>query len=178
MTLADALLPQALLPASPAAWAAALLLAAAVLAARQWAFSGLFALAATLPGARPASDAEHRGRVRRADAERLAFAAPLLFGAVGALTASFADLPFLLLLAAAPALLCILGTARFCLQAFGPPGLLPAGAAVAVGAGAFVAGALLGTIALPLVILREGVWTPHLLLQAPVLGARRLAGAV
>ena len=177
MTLADALSSQALLPAAPAAWAAALLLAAAVLAARQWAFSGFLALAATLPGARPATDAEHRLRIRRTDAERLALAAPLLMGAVGALAASLAGLPLLVLLAAAPATLCVLGTARFCLQAFGAPGLLPAGAAVAVGAGAFAAGTLLGILALPLVILREGVWTPHLLLQAPLLGARRLAGA-
>jgi len=178
MTLADALAAKALLPAGPVAWAAAFLLTAAVLAARQWAFSGFFALAATLPGARPARDAEHRRRIRRADAERLALAAPLLMGAVGALAASLADAPLLVLLVAAPAMLSILGTARFCLQTFGTPGLLPAVVAVAVGAGAFAAGALLGILALPFVILREGVWTPHLLFQAPLLGARRLAGAV
>jgi len=177
MTLADALFSQALLPAAPVAWAAAFLLAAAVLAARQWAFSGFLALAATLPGARPATDAEHRLRIHRIDAERLALAAPLLMGAVGVLAASLTGLSFLLLLAATPAMLSVLGTARFCLQAFGTPGLLPAVAAVAVGIGAFAAGVLLGILALPLVILREGVWTPHLLFQAPLLGARRLAGA-
>lgn len=176
MTLADALSPQALLPASPLAWAAALLLALAVLAARQWAFGGILALAATFPGACPATDAEHVRRLRRIDAERLALSSPLLLGAVGAIAALLAAEPLLLALTAIVALTCALGTARFCLQAFGTPGLLPAAAVLAGAAGAFAAGALLGVLALPLALLREGVWTPHLLLQAPLIGARRLAG--
>lgn len=174
MTLADALSPQAFLPASPLAWAAALLLALAVLAARQWAFGGFLALAATLPGAHPASDAEHVRRLRRTDAERLALSAPLLLGSVGALAALLVGEPLLLALTGLAALTCALGTARFCHQAFGTPGLLPAAAVLVGAAGAFAAGVLLGVLALPLMFLREGVWTPHLLFQAPLLCARRL----
>jgi hypothetical protein len=176
MTLADVLSPQALLPVSPTAWAAALLLALALMAARQWGFGGLLALAATLPGARPATEAAHRQRLLRLDAERLALSAPALLGGVGALAATAADQPLLLVLAAVAALPCMLGTASLCVRTFGVPGLLPATAAVGGGAGAFVAGVLLGILVLPLLLAREGRWTPHLLIQAPLLGARRLAG--
>jgi hypothetical protein len=176
MTLADVLSPQALLPASPTAWAAALLLVLALMAARQWGFRGLIALAATLPGARPATEAAHRQRFLRIDAERLALSAPALIGSVGAVAATMLGQPLVLAAAALAALPCMLGTARFCVATLGVPGLLPAAAAVGGGAGAFAAGVLLGALAPLLLLAREGRWTPHLLVQAPLLGARRLAG--
>lgn len=174
MTLADVLFTQTLFPTSSLAWTAALLLFFAVLIARQWAFIGFYTLTATLPGARPANTREHIRRIRRADAERIALAAPLLQGAVGATLSSLFQEPLFLIPAALAALLCALGTARFCLHAFGPPGFLLIGVTLASALGAFAAGILLGAIAIPLVFLREGVWTPHLLFQAPFLGFSRL----
>jgi len=176
MTLADALFPQTLFPSSPTAWAAVLLLTLALMAARQWGFHGLIALAATLPGARPATETAHRQRFLRIDAERLALSAPALIGGVGETAAVLLDQPLMLAVAALTALPCMLGTARFCITMLGVPGLLPAAAAIAGGAGAFAAGVLLGALAPPLLLAREGRWTPHLLVQAPFLGARRLFG--